>query len=475
MRTLNNLSRRHSRWIVPAILASGGSLFLVEDAQAAGFATARFGGEHGHPTTENATAIYYNPAGIAEDSPDLEEKDWHVKVFVDGTLALRWASWSHVASATDATEPAGKPAANSGEATLFNVATAPMIGATFQIENFGFGLGFFVPFGGASSWDKNEAYKDDGDFAGPYDGPQRWHTIDGTLRSLYISAAAAYDILDRVSIGASFNMVRSEVNTVRAREPSGSNSVSGEGRALIDVNGWNASFGVGVIGEVAKNKVWIGMSYQSQPGLGDMALNGTLDSNYGGNTSQDKIKLIQALPDIFRLGVRARPIKTVEMRFFGDYTNWGTFKSQCIIPEAADDCPVNEDGSTVEGTENPPLVNIVRNWGPSFGIRGGGSYWVVPEIELFLGGGYDSNAVPDSTLEPALTDFQKASLAGGLRFQVGQTFAMALSYTHLFYIERDTAGESVLPELQQPSRTPDAGGQYNQTIGVINTNIQLSF
>ncbi|HMJ10332.1 MAG TPA: hypothetical protein VK524_02945, partial [Polyangiaceae bacterium] len=35
-------------------------------AQASGFATARFGSEHGHPTTTNATAIYYNPAGIAE-------------------------------------------------------------------------------------------------------------------------------------------------------------------------------------------------------------------------------------------------------------------------------------------------------------------------------------------------------------------------------------------------------------------------
>lgn len=449
-------------------------------AEAAGFATARFGGEHGHPTTDNATSIYYNPAGLAEDSPDLEKKDWRVKVFADGNFAFRWASWSHETSPYDTPEPEGKPAANSGKADLFNFVAAPMVGASFQVENFGFGLAFYVPFGGQSSWGKNDQWENDGDFAGPVDGVQRWHSIDGILRSMYISAGAAYDILDRISIGASVNIIRSEVVTLRAREGSGSNSVDAEGRSLIDVKGWTASMGVGVIGEIAKDKVWLGMSYQAQPGFGDMTLEGTLTNNFAGNVSTpEDIKLIQALPDIFRIGVRARPIKTVEIRVFGDYTNWSTFKNQCVTNIDADSCETNPDGSAVEG-KDPPLINIVRNWGPSFGARMGGSYWVVPEVELFLGAGYDSNAIPDNTLEPALTDFQKASLAGGLRFQIGDTFAAALNYTHLFYIERNTQNDdgtslSILPTLQSPSRTPDSGGQYNQTIGVINTNIQLAF
>lgn len=459
-------------------------LSIGSEAHAAGFATARFGGEHGHPTTDNPTAIYYNPAGIAEDSPDVKDKFWHVHIFADGNFALRFAGWSHEGSPQDQAEPAGASGANTGQADLFNFAAAPMAAATVQIENFGAGVGLFFPFGGASSWDKNEDFKDDPNFAGPYDGVQRWHAIDGIIRSMYISGAAAYDIMDRVSIGAVFNMVRSEVKTIRAREPSGTNSIDSEGRSEIDVSGWNAAFGVGITGEVAEDKVWIGFSYQSQPGLGDMVLEGTLKNNYSGSKSEEPVKLIQQLPDIYRLGVRARPVKEVEVRFFGDMTNWSMLKSQCLIPAAATECKVNADGSSNLDDPNPPLINIVRNWGPTFGIRGGGSYFMSDVVELFAGAGYDSNAVPDETLEPALTDFHKASIAGGLRFSAGETFGAALSYTHLFYVPRDVAacevggantGCSQLPTLQSPSRTPDASGHYTQTVGVINANVQLNF
>jgi long-chain fatty acid transport protein len=465
MRTLNWLS----------LGATLSALFASSTASASGFATARFGGEHGHPTTDNPTALYYNPAGIAEDNPDYEKKLWRVRVMADANIALRWASFSHKPSEFDSPDPEDAKEANSGEATLFNVVVAPMAAATFQIENFGLGVGFFVPFGGASSWDKNDKFTDDPNYAGPVDGVQRWHTIDGTLRSIYVTVGAAYDILDRVSIGASLNIIKSEVKTVRARNASGDNAVPTEGRSLIDVSGWNGSFGLGVIGEVAENKVWIGFSYQSQPGLGEMALEGTLKNKYGKSDSTiTDVKLLQELPDIYRLGVRARPIPVVELRFFGDLTNWSVFDRQCIIPAEGEDCPINDDGSFA-GTDNVPYLNLARNWGPAFGLRAGGSYWVIPALELFLGAGYDSNAVPDETLEPALTDFQKASLAGGLRFSIAKTFGMAISYTHLFYVPRDTSGLSKLPTYEAPSKSPDSGGNYTQTIGVINTNAEVSF
>jgi len=452
-------------------------------ALASGFATARFGGEHGHPTTDNPTAIYYNPAGIAEDTPGFEKKFWRVKIFADANLALRWASWSHQTSQFDVPEPEGAQGANSGTGELFNAVTAPMAGATFQVENFAFGAAFFVPFGGQSVYDKNEQFTDNPNFAGPVDGVQRWHSIEGIIRSMYISVAAAYDILDRVSIGASLNIVKSDVDTIRARTANGTNSIDlpAEGRSWIDVGGWHASFGVGVIGEVAPEKVWIGASYQARPGLGQMELSGTLNNNFPDPAVADtktvqNVKLIQELPDVFRMGVRARPVEKVELRVFGDVTTWGVFDSQCVIPESAEECLVDDNYAALpDAGANAPLLNIVRNWGTAFGVRAGGSYWVIPEVELFLGAGYDSNAIPDETLEVALTDFHDVSVAGGLRLAFGEIFAAALSYTHLFYVPRDTTGQSELPTYEPPSRTPDSGGEYTQTIGVINANVQVSF
>jgi long-chain fatty acid transport protein len=452
---------------------TGAALTTADVAFASGFATARFGGEHGHPTTDNPTAIYYNPAGIAEDTPGFEKKFWRVKIFADANLALRWASWSHQLSPKDEPEPEGAQGANSGTGELFNAVTAPMAGATFQVENFGIGLGWFVPFGGQSVYDENEAFKDNPNFAGPVDGVQRWHSIQGVIRSMYFSVAAAYDILDRVSIGAAFNVVKSDVDTLRARTADGSNNLTTEGRSWIDVGGWHATFGVGVIGEVAEEKVWIGASYQARPALGEMQLSGTLNTNLSGTVSEQEVKLIQELPDVFRMGVRARPVEKVEIRVFGDVTTWGTFDNQCVITADKEECPVNEDGSA--DPASGILINIARNWGTAFGVRAGGSYWVIPELELYLGAGYDSNAVPDETLEVALTDFHKASVAGGLRFNVGELFAAALTYTHLFYAPRDTTGESIHPDFEPPTRSPDSGGKYTQTIGVINANVQFSF
>src|SRR5690242_26009 len=95
------------------------------DASASGFATARFGGEHGNPVTTNPTAIYYNPAGIAESEG--------VHIFLDGNIAFRGASFTHVTAPSDSPEPAGTEGANTDQADLFNVVAAPMIGASAKL------------------------------------------------------------------------------------------------------------------------------------------------------------------------------------------------------------------------------------------------------------------------------------------------------------------------------------------------------
>ena len=53
-------------------------------------------------------------------------------------------------------------------------------------------------------------------------------SIDGTIRSMYLSFGAAYDIAKYVSIGASANVIFSQVETVRARTAAGNNSVVDE-------------------------------------------------------------------------------------------------------------------------------------------------------------------------------------------------------------------------------------------------------
>lgn len=466
------------------LLSSGllvlGSALVSRGALASGFATARFGGEHGNPITTNPTAIYYNPAGLAESEG--------FRIFVDGNIAFRGASYTHTAlpscigaapgSRCDVPEPAGAEGANTDEATLFNVVAAPMIGVSAKIgDSFALGGGFYVPLGGASVWDRNERFEGNTQYPGVVDGAQRWYAIEGTLRSLYFTLAAAYKIPDTgLSLGVSGNLIRSSIHTIRARIADGSNDVESEGRSLVDVGNWAAGFGAGAMFEAMPKKLWFGLSYQSRPNVaGGMKLDGTLTNYFGGDNAPVNIDVSQDLPDIVRLGVRYKAAPDIELRAFGDWTRWSAMDNQCLQVEGKD-CAVDDKG-IAEDPANIPLQNLPRDWHDAFGVRIGGSYWVDPSVEVFTGLGYDSNAVPDRTLEPALTDFHDISAALGARAKLADFLHGALSYTHFFYIPRDSSGASEQSTYvgADYSRGPDAGGKYTQWVGVVNVNLEANF
>lgn len=439
-------------------------LSLAPEAQAAGYSVARFGAEHGHPTTTNATAIYYNPAGIGMST------GYHA--FVDGSFAWRYSSYEHSQQPTDQTSPAA-PGANTGKNTLFNILVSPMIGATGKFGDFALGAGFYTPFGGQSSWKKNDEFENHPNFAGPYDGVQRWYAIDGELRSSFITLAAAYHLVDaRVSFGVGFNLILSTTNTLRAKTTDGSNNLSSEGRSHLDVKGTDWSLGFGVLYEPIEDELWVGASYQSRPNFSGMdPQEGTFRFYANGTESvNEDAKLDTDLPDVYRLGTRYRPAEDLELRLFGDYTRWSVLKRQCVYkPDQQCDPNTPPGGST--------FFDQPRDWNDTFGVRAGVSKWLSEPVEVFAGLGYASNAVPDDRLEPALPDWHSVSASVGGRFEVLKKIFVASSYTQIYYIPRDTSGKFDLDEPPNSGVTvsPDAGGNYKQMIGVLNVNIDAQF
>lgn len=461
-------------------------------AHASGISAARFGGEHGHPTTDNPTAIYYNPAGMALS------KGTHI--YVDGTIALRFASY---------TRPAGEvnnpmttdiaPGANDGKATLFNAVASPFFGVSsdFGTDFIYGGLAMYFPFGGSAVWDKNAAYKGSDQFPGAVDGVQRWYSIDGTIRSMYITGALAFNIRKiGLSLGLSGSVIRSNVETIRARNADGTDDlVSGsgemaslkEGRSYINVDGWQGGFGIGAIYDVLKKgKYFIGVSYTSQPNIaGGMTLNGTLDNTLAlAPPSQSQVELTQTMPDILRIGFRARPTDKYEIRVFADYTRWSVFRNQCVLDKAIEDrnCDFENFDSALDDPENfggnahPAVVqHLPRFWKDAGGVRVGGSYWFVPEVEGYLGVGYDSTAVPLETLDPALMDMHKMSFAAGVRWQIIRNLALSFTATELAFFATSTKGKSALNKFQAPTRQASANGVYRQFFQLFNIGLDVSF
>ncbi len=439
----------------------------MRDADAAGLATARFGAEQGSVVTTNPTALYYNPAGIGFSEG--------IHLFLDGQIALRSLTWDHAPAPSDPPD-APQNVGNSGHAPLFNVFGAPARGATAKLGNFAFGAGLFVPFGGQEHFAQVSNFTNsDPSLAGAVDGVQRWHVIEAKQAFIYATAGVAYR-LGPLSFGVTGNVIPSSVSLTKAQNigPTQLPNTASEGRADLDVSGTFGSFGAGVMVEAIEDRLWLGASYQAQPGMGSEALNGTLNISAGGSsTPQQAVTLTQSMPDIVRAGVKWRVKSDLELRLYGDYTRWSVMKSQCIGVEGKP-CQVFPDGSDASGL-GYTILNIRRNWNDTYHGHFGGSYWVKPEIELFAGAGFDTAATPDTTLEPSVADAFTIEGSVGGRFFLFNYLYFAASYTNLQYLNRDNTGLSILANAQGPTVQADGGGKYTQWVGVFDLNVEKQF
>jgi long-chain fatty acid transport protein len=302
---------------------------------------------------------------------------------------------------------------------------------------------------------------------------QRWHSIEGALTYVYGTLGAAYR-LGRLSLGASANLIYSSVESTKAKNLTGEQlpDTSREGRAVLDVSGWQGSFGAGALLELLEQKLWLGASYQAQPGLGPMQLTGTLELSYDAPPVPYPVTFDQALPDIVRLGARYRPVETLELRLFGDVTRWSVLKTQCVAVKGAP-CRVDTTGANVSG--GGTLLNLRRRWQDTFGVRAGASHWFSDAVEVFVGAGFETAAVPDAMLDPELFDSQTISAALGTRLGLPGKWFLGASYTHLQYLSRDNTGKSELTQAMLPTRRADGGGRYEAWIGVLNANVEKEF
>ena len=464
--------------------------FGVPQAHASGLSTARFGGEHGHPTTDNPTAIYYNPAGIALKPG--------TRIFIDGSFAQRWMSYERPDAAinSDVGTPEGARDANAGTARLSNQIVAPFAGVSsdFGTKIFSAGLAAYFPFGGQSTWKPNDKYVGSQPYPGAVDGVQRWHTIDGKLRSMYITAAFAFNFAKiGLSIGASASAIKSEIDTIRARNSDGTDDLIDsnglkEGRSWLKASGWQGGFGIGAIWQW-HNKLWIGASYTSRPNVtGNMTLKGELRNALAMSKVDDPtpIELTQRYPDILRLGIRVRPLPKLELRVFGDFTNWKTMDKQCVLIATVEGRKCDFAGADTAlskpedfGAEGPGTKGVTQHlprfWKPAGGVRVGASYWVIDPVELFAGVGFDSSAVPLATLDPALYDSTKMSFSLGGRFQVHKRLAIGLTMTDILYFKADNRGKGVINKFKPPTRQASADGVYKSNILLANLYFDVMF
>jgi long-subunit fatty acid transport protein len=422
--------------------------------------------------------MYYNPGALA-----LGEGTF---VFVEGSFAWRSVTYDRATGAID--HPNAMPgtpdlATNSGEASLSNLIVSPFVGvrSDFGVPGLGVALGFYTPIGGQAEWDKNDAFEGNATYPGAVDGPQRWHNINGMIRSSYVTAAGAYKIpAANLSVGVGVNLVLSVINTIRASNVDGTDDVVDgggglqEGRAWVDSSGTSFSFGAGVAWQPTPELV-VGLSYQTQPGFGEISNEGTLSTKFGTlPASETPVLVYQSLPDILRLGASYRVTPAVELRLWGSYERWSNFKKQCIVNStvASPGCELTAEGRPADPTSGV-LNNIPREWDDGISLRASGSYFLNPGFELVAGVGWDQNVVPDKTQEASLPDWTDLTATIGANFDAGPLDIRA-SLLGVFSLTREVE-PSDPPPFQPPSRVPDGAGTYDQLVLVLQLGVGYKF
>ena len=445
---------------------------------AGGFATGRFGADHGNPMTANPFAVYFNPGAVGATRG--------TNLTLDVSLAYRRVDYDRSVDALSpsSSQPKGDRSyadANTGAASAKNFAAAPYFGVTSDLGTRMFALGFasYVPYGGAASWGKADRFEGSASVPGAVDGPQRWQIISGSQLAWYNTVAAAVKIPGSgLSVGVSASYVRHTLKTSRARNADGSDDIRDagggliEGRSVLDVTGANIAVSAGVL-YAPSDKLRLGLSYLSKPGFGEMRLSGELRNQVGNAQKEQKldVDLLQTLPDAVLLGGAVRVSPDVELRFDANMTRWSAFDRQCVVAKGKS-CTTAADGSA---NLDDVLVVLPRKWKDTYGARAGASIFNEGDLEIFMSGAIDTSAVPATSLDATYPDAFKVFGTVGAKKTWANRYSVAASYNHVYFLPVSTGAKSQNSAGQPPSRSPSSDGRYDQTIVFVNVNGTVRF
>ncbi len=466
----------------------GGSVVLLvallvtasRRADASGLSNPFVGDAHGQPELANPYAAYFNPAALGGITG--------TQIIVDGTFSLGYVRFDRAAPLSPSpSNTAASPnyplyvATNTGTNTAVNSGGIPFLGAATDFGSrvlFG-GLALYAPFGGAIQWNKSSRWADDATAPGAVDGPQRWQSIGVVDSSLATTAVIGARLAEqRLSFGVGITSYLHKVSLTKAFNSDGSDDITApngelkEGRVLLNVSGVDFGASGGVYWEAdPEGKLRIGASYTSQPGFGTMRLKGTLEQRVGITPSgTTDVNLLQAYPDVVRLGVAYRVSDAVDLRLHGQFVRWSAFQNACVV-HSGDPCDVNADGSAPKG-QTAIIANVHAAFNNAYAVHAGVGYWPAKRVEIFVDAGVDSSAVPTQSLGVSLFDSFKIIGGVGMRYRVSDHLMLAGSYTEFYYLPVTVTGQVEAPP---PSDVPVANGSYASHLMFANANATMIF
>lgn len=348
---------------VVTLLAAGAS-------QAAGFAIdtqsarATGMGSTGVASTQDASGIYYNPAGIlGVKALDLQLGDSLIPVHLGFT-------------------PDGGT-----EQTQNTLSPPPHLYFAYKVtDKFVAGVGVYTPFGANIHWPD--------DFVGrQLDKESRLATYD-------ITPTVGFAPLDWLRIGVGAQLLYGTVDIRRAL-----NFGTSEGSAQFAGNGWGFGYTAGVQADVVPGLLTLGAQYRSEVKTrfkGDATFRDIPAPFAAAVPPNQPIRADVRLPSSVGLGLAFVPYRRLLIAFDANWVQWSSFQELAV-----------EFQTTPSANQPEP-----KNWRSTWNFHVGAEYGVTDAFKVRLGYAFDPTPSPTTTLAPDLPDADRMNYTVGVGYDL---------------------------------------------------------
>ncbi len=371
---------------------------------------------------DDASAVWFNPAGITQ----LEGTHFYVGATAIAHQASYYSNLAPLAVETDN-----------------DLDIPPHFYMTQQItDNIWFGIGVNAPFGLAQKWGTASATN-----------PLGYHTSYAKLQMIHISPVIAVKVSENFSIGGGIHYILANIQWERYIDIDSLVAAISGGLVTdvdnvffkADVDADDMTFYGGIRWQISP-KVAFGATYHSgmdfeftgdiefqEPTTNIPAIDGTLALLFPDSPDQGGVASLPIV-DQFMAGILF-DLGKLELELDINYTMWSKYESLTL------DFDLNTD---IGGIPVVADEDIEKNWEDTVCIRLGGNYMVNENMDLRFGALYDTNPVPDATLDPMLPDNDRIGLTVGFGYHKNG-FVIDAGYMLLLLDERIVGMNGVLP------------------------------
>ena len=372
--------------------------FRLADQDAA--ATAR--GEAFVATADNASAVYYNPAGITQLTNTTVRSGIYGINLQPGFRP-----------------PEGQPNSGNTYGIAKNYAAVPQFFATHTLKAIpvSFGVGLYAPYGGAISW--------------PDDTRFRSVAKRSSLTYLRFSPVVAVKLTDTLSLGAGVSVDYARMllkqGILKGVNPPNNFTFHGDGFSV----GYNA----GLLWQPIE-KLSFGATMR---GANDFTFSGNTDFVEEGAfpPGSRSAKMALTFPLTTTFGISYRPTPKWNIEADADFTDWSSVGKTTIYQNPAPPSGIQQN------------IPVTLNWRASWMYSLGVTRYFDNGWHISAGYVFDQNSVPDAYYSPLAADLDRHFISIGTGF-TGKRYSLDIAYQFGYGPPHTVTGST-------PSSTP---GQF---------------